>query len=359
MEQFTLYIPCEKHHCYGRGLQKFYAVLDRPIGLNGYWEVGLAEISFSKSFYNIKEDQSVDLVFPQTDSSTNEIMRIYKSNMKLEAGEYSIVQIVDKMNEIIRKQFENNNHYRDGSDDVKIDRNKLPEVILQNGNIVFKSGQVRQHKNNQLFFIYPSEYLCENLGFDRNEIWIDYSVICSRYKNSGERATSEEIEEIFNNNLLINSKYPHKIYDRKNHFFVCSDINETMQYGEMKQPILRHVNFDNVETGSKVLQIYDKPYYFKVKKSPFQMIEIRLMENLNNHTDTEIQESEFDFRFGEIYLVLHFRKVIDKKTVYDLEMIKEENDSVELKQRGEDFDPFEVLIFDPETEEPPETPINP
>ena len=147
----------------------------------------------------------------------------------------------------------------------------------------------------------------------------------------------------------IYSKYLHKIYEKKNRFFICSDICESTIYGEMYQPLLRHVRFDELKCGEQRTILYENPYYFKLKKNPFQMIEIRIMENLNHFTDTELPENEFDVKFGDIYLVLSFRKISDFKINYEIEP-----EIIVPVQEKKKLDPFEIDVFDPDS--PPDLP---
>src|SRR5690349_5918636 len=61
-------------------IAEYRTVLASPKNLKGRWKVGLANISFTKSWFNVKDDHVISLV----DSKGN----IYKSAKLFEAGYY-------------------------------------------------------------------------------------------------------------------------------------------------------------------------------------------------------------------------------------------------------------------------------
>ena len=353
MENFTLYIPCEQKYCHDRGLQKFHAVLDRPIKLEGAWEVALAEISFTKSVLKIKERQSVNFILPMTEKHSADY-RIVNSRRFVEAGDYTLEELVGKINQISNYEWKpdiNNKvikpSYRDGSSKAYLI--EAPHLTLEKNKVVLHCGKANQYNQNQLFFMYPSSILCDMLGLDREELLIDIKDICSKYK-VGQR-DSTELENIFNNYSIIEPKYHYKQYEYSDHFFVCSDICRPSIYGENYQHLLRDVNFAKLKPNSKTTIIYDNPYYVKLRKNPFQLVEIRLLKNLNSKSDVEATETEYDIKFGEIFLVLNFRKINDQNIEYETDPpLKKLVIKPKYRPRL-----FEVEVFDPE-EGPPELP---
>ena len=115
--------------------------------------------------------------------------------------------------------------------------------------------------------------------------------------------------------------------------------------------LLRDVNFAKLKPNSKTTVIYDNPYYIKLRKNPFQLVEIRLLKNLNSKSDIEATETEYDIKFGEIFLVLNFRKINDQSIEYETDPpLKKLVIKPKYRPRL-----FEVEVFDPE-EGPPELP---
>ena len=367
MENLTLYIPCEQLYCHNRGLQKFHAVLDRPIELSGNWEVALSEVSFTKSVLNIKERQSVDTILPATEKF-GEDYRILKSKKFVEPGDYTVDELVWRINEILYSVWEKDfrtevedaiidsfykfttpkgKHYEDGAQIAYLI--EVPRLIIEQNRVVMQCGKAKEYNDNQLFFIYPSIKLCEILGYDREELMIDYKDICSRYKVGNRDFT--QLENIFNDNLIIQPKYQYKIFENLDNFYICSDICQPTIYGARKHPILRHVNFNGLSTGRKKTIIYENPNYVKLRKNPFQLIEIRLIKNLNHQKDIEVLETEYDIKFGEIFLVLNFRKIDNQITLYETDLtLKKIANKPKLKPKL-----FDVEVFNPE-EGPPELP---
>ena len=70
----------------------FVSVLSRKLIFNDEWEVALTEISYTKSWYNIFEDQKVMLI--------DSFSKIYDCEEKVEKGNYEIEELVTKINEI-------------------------------------------------------------------------------------------------------------------------------------------------------------------------------------------------------------------------------------------------------------------
>src|SRR4051794_2319351 len=64
----------------GNTIAEYRTVLASPKNLKGRWKVGLANISYTKSWFNVKEDHVISLV----DSQGN----IYNSAKLFEAGYY-------------------------------------------------------------------------------------------------------------------------------------------------------------------------------------------------------------------------------------------------------------------------------
>lgn len=219
--------------------------LSEPIELEGDWEVGLVEISYSKSWNSIPE---------------NEYVIVDEKKFCIYEGQYSsFADLFRYLNDDIKvakedKEIDKKVRFRQISGKITIDNPHECEVKISK-----KFGEMMGFDVDK-----PTDY-----KFVGNEIVVNDSV---------------------------KSKYPADVQHGIHQLFVYCNVIEPQIVGDYKVPLLRIVP---VGKGDVVTKYFHNIYYFPVLTKKFQTIEI----NIKDTTGEDIR-----FQHGTSYVVLHFRK---------------------------------------------------
>ena len=203
-------LPCISH----QKIESFETEIDKTFELQDAWNIALTEVSFPKAWYNIPLDQYVELLYFKTDEKYS-IGVINSSECVIQKGDYTIEELIFKINEAFNRLVERN------SDDVlNLKNNKLkiitnmPKLHLDLGDeykgyVGYKFGIISKNEK-----IYPrfSECLGNLLGFGYNEMTqlaISTFHEYLRQKSKDPNKPLAEIDEI--NNLPGQKKYDLRI----------------------------------------------------------------------------------------------------------------------------------------------------
>ena len=235
---------------YPENSQSCYRVqLPHSIELQGKWEVGLTEVQYTHSWYNVREKMLFKI-----DINDNELNH-QKRKFYLHEGYYqSIEKICSTLNETIKKEMNlQENHF---------DFNPLNEKVT----IVIEplSG----------LKLTVSKNLCELLGFQ------------SRWgmRTFTETKTAERTADLNQGVYAL---------------FVYCDIVEPHIVGDVKVPLLRILPIDSQEKGTVVTKTYEHIQYFPVSKNRFSSVEINIKDDMDEN---------LSFQKGKSVVTLHLRK---------------------------------------------------
>ena len=202
---------------------EFKTQLPEPIDLQGDWEVGLAEIQYPSSWYNLPCDQFV---------------RIGTLDIEIEEGYYHSFQ---DLFECINKQ-------------IKKKLNTKPGASVRFEYLPSKKVMVR---NNENVTVTLSKAFGEMMGFQR-------------FYNA--------LIRFFYISETVKSDFTADINQGKHHLYVYSDIVEPHVVGDVKVRLVRIVP---VEKGDIVTKQYENIQYFPVMIKKFNTIEINIKDDMN------------------------------------------------------------------------------
>lgn len=238
--------------------QSSYRVhLPHSIELHGKWEVGLTEVQYTHSWYNVKQRMELKL-----DINDNEINH-QRRKLYLNEGYYkSIEEICTTLNETIKKEMD--------LDKIQFNFNLLNEKVTL---VIEKSDHVLG-SDSQEMKVTVSKNLCELLGF----------------QTRGNRRVFTDTET---------GEYSADLNQGVYGIFVYCDIVEPHIVGHMKVPLLRILPIDSQEKGTVVTKTYEHIQYFPVSKNQFNSVEINIKDDTNEN---------LAFQKGKSVVTLHLRK---------------------------------------------------
>lgn len=243
---------------------KFFIKLPQTIELSSQYEVGLAEIQFPNSYFNVLEDttwlhylptfEAPDKTPPVGDTVAVETWPSVGTNsiINMPAGLYESAEtFVDALNQLITNTFGT-------SPPVKIHYNRAS-----------KKAVIKLYKKGAQ--VYLSDGLKEILALPSSLL-------------------NDENRELRGQDMVDLDR------DMKNVYVYC-DLVSPRPVGDVSVPLLRCVPLLD-RTISSVFRIYDKPHYINLSRFAFDTIEILL---------TTDQGKTIPFTAGTSVVTLHFR----------------------------------------------------
>jgi hypothetical protein len=256
--------------------------------LPGKWEVGLVEMSYTISWYNNFNAQSINLLFYE-----NGLPKILENNVNLPPGRY------DKIEDVIRAINDKMVLFKK----LVPNYEQLPELSVDSKSriITLKHGS----KDNKLILLQMSKELCKMLGFSKEKMNKQYGEILINYAQT-ESTRNPTSNPAFKHDpptrsqLIYKGQRPYEISAGFHSLFVYSDIVSPSFVGDSYTQLLRLIQIpSNVQFGEQILISYPNTYYVPVLSHEFETIEI----DIKDDTGTNIP-----FEFGRSIVVLHFRK---------------------------------------------------
>ena len=289
----------------------------------GSWEVGLAEIAFTKSLVNIPRDLPIELVYYSIEKGS---VPIRTDDAVVPYGHYTLPHLADTINNVIKllmdeakEQLPNTwIYHKDGANHY--DTGKPSALFRPEKNYIQLFNGVAYY--GDLIFIRPNPLLSTILGYDYLGMNIDMDDHFTKYLEihypQRDRKWNQLSDFTFEK---INPYYLHdplrKVYRRgtfnyeTRNLFLLSDICTPRIVGERLRPLLRIVKIPSIPNyGSQVMNNYLHPQYIPVSKTKLENIELKIMESINPFK-IEGPERIADFLYGQTIVTLHFRKRSD------------------------------------------------
>lgn len=241
--------------------------------LEGNWEFGIAEISYTKSWYNLRYHCTLGLEkmhqqFVPFFSLANTIGYVPMETRigTVRRGYYDTIQML--IQEIVIEL----EAWRDDKTDYmpKFYFDKVTKIIS------IKPGQDKE-KN----FILPAltEELSAMLGFD------EYNISKPKYNQY---------------NYMVGDR-PADLTNGIRSLFVYCNLGIPQYIGDVRTKLLRTVEIpNNVRYGEQVVIKYDTPHYIPLITNDFEEIEINIKDDMNE---------DIKFKFGRTLIKLHLRKI--------------------------------------------------
>ena len=265
----------------------FVTRLPRKINLGEDWEVALTEISYTKSWYNIFEDQRIKLVYKSHET---------KNSKWIKAGNYNDIEhLFYKVNTLLKEYKKED--FETGEISGSLDTAFTPKIAYDKhtNKVQIILGKIID-QYGKLNYIYPqfSGLLLEILGLtytNTNSLHYDYNHIIG--------TNMEVIDNIKTGNTILNFGELNMNAGIHSLYAYC-DLIQPVLVGHREVQLLRNVEIpNNLKFGDQVVLKYQTPYYYPLLRNEFDSIEIDIKDDTNR---------QIDFAFGRTSLTLHFRK---------------------------------------------------
>jgi hypothetical protein len=243
------------------------------LSLNSEYEVGLAEISYTKSWFNVQENQKLCVV--------DGMGSIHCSGITLKAGRYDNQRLLVEM---INRDL---NTYR--SEHIVVP----PQIeVNENTRRVSMVAGKDVHQGNCYALLDPE--LRNMLGF--GDEYFDQQYAYTHITTHGEEHVQVLEKDIKGSFDAFNA------YDMNagiHSLYVYCDIIEPSFVGDTYAQLLRVVEIPNsVPFGEQCVITYEKPHYFPLNTRLFDLIEIDIKDGAGER---------IRFKFGRCIVTLHFR----------------------------------------------------
>jgi len=302
MDNFYVTLPSNVKSFSTNTVANYKTKLASRLILTDDWEVGLVEISYTLSWYNVPKKEPIYLLTWEDGK-----IKTAREKAYLPSGRYdNINQIIDLINENLKliKSFTFKTISKTDSN-LKIEYYPFIKVS-ENNRLVRTSQGVQQ--NNKCIFIQFSENLCNILGINLKHMkskYVDklmkYGEIENEYKKNQLSTADIIYTEPDDDTLTYIGDKPYEISAGYHSLFVYSDIVSPSFVGDSYTQLLRLVEIpSNSKFGEQVKISYPNTYYVPVLVKEFDTIEIDIKDDTG-----EI----IPFEFGRSIVILHFRKV--------------------------------------------------
>jgi len=297
MDNFYVTLPSHVKSFSTNTVANFKTKLASSLSLTDDWEVGLVEISYTLSWYNLPNKEPFYLWYWSKGKSLK-----FEFFSSVPRGKYdSIQQIIDKINVYLIGQ--------DFFEFKKVDNNEYkPYLELNETNRLITINEAILQKDNTLVFLEFSENLCNIFGLNtqqmvdkRTKKHLEYSEkynenITNNISNDDLKFDGPEDEDI-----TYKGENPVELSGGFHSLFVYSDIVSPSFVGDSYTQLLRLIEIpSNNKFGDQVKITYSNPYYLPVFVKEFDTIEIDIKDDTGER---------IPFEFGRSIITLHFRKV--------------------------------------------------
>ena len=281
MESFYITLPSNVKSFENSNIIGNYTTnLDKGYNLPNHenWEVGIAEVSYGKNWYNIRKRQYINLFSISPNISNQKITLVENMTSFLEPGLYAKPKsLVKKINDILKSKF---------GKSIKT----VPQLHLNrfNQKIYYTLGE----DNGDLFYIQLDSDLSRILGLEENGKTL-YETISTHGRFPRQLTKSYKLKRIYGNR-------PVDLYAGYHTLYVYCDLVDYSVIGNSYQQLLRALEVPtNKDFGDQVVLTYTNPIYVPLLKNEFQSIEIDIKDETGK---------SLEFEFGRVIVVLHFRK---------------------------------------------------
>jgi len=255
-------------------MSDFKTRLGKTVVLTGQWYVGISEITYTKSWYNVLNDYTITL-FDEMGNIYGDTNIINGNPHILKAGYYETPKkLIDELNNLF-SSFE------------KI---KAPPKLIYNDINNFLTLNVGYVEDGIKCFPDLGEELENLLGLRNRKKNTNYYEITNSMANI-----------VFNgieNKDKIQAYHPVEISAGLHSMYMYSDVVYPSLVGDTFAPLLRVIEIPRKHKFGETIHItYQSPQYRPVRLNEFETIEISIKD------DSGI---EIPFKFGRVTVTLHF-----------------------------------------------------
>lgn len=281
MSHFYLTLPSNSSSQYfpNNTLTHFITRLQSSVSLVGDWEVGLAEIMYPRSWYNIGKGEGFTVYCSNCSVITPEFVgrnqpAEYTKHVNVHAGYFDTMEsLVNEINTMISKTFTSPvDDWNDSSIKRRVGEQAWPSLRY---NPLNKKVYVTVHKNMTINFT-------ENLA---------YILGLTKRQNPVENDTQRDSQTIRGNKIS-------DIDSGVNAIYIYCDLLECVPVGDTQAPLLRFLDVQG-QHGGNIHRYFDRPRYIPLQKKHFDSVEIDIRDDIGQH---------IPFETGKLIVTLHFRR---------------------------------------------------
>ena len=263
-------------------INRYTTLLPSPLILDSSWRVGLAEIHYTNSWFNLKEYNAINIV-----RFDNPLQHHIKAAV-LPPGRYSDINYLLQL-----IAFRVSGLMVDPSVDIT-----SPPKLGHSASSRRVTMQYGLTKNRELVAFSFGKELAELLGVSNG--WFsretDLREHMPYYPET--RANNALEPEIMISDDILESRRSYDMTAGIHSLMVYSDVVDYSLVGDCKAQLLRVVNIPSSSMfGDTVNIIYEKPYYLPLANREIASIEI----DIKDDSGTPV-----NFQFGRVEVTLHF-----------------------------------------------------
>ena len=305
---FYCYLPCKRFNDEDPTdkPENYVTFLPQNIDLEGEWEVGVTEVTFPKSWFNVPYNQSIELVYYDKKSKSN--FNTLKLG-EIKADHYKIDNLIKACNDVIKNSICKNETDDSEFFDIEDKVNKItqiPSLELYDKKVRITLGILNE---NEFVYLQFSRVLGNIIGFHEGEGNFSANPKFAEYSTFEKEHPTDNLPIIIPKNYYIESYKEYNLNDGLQLLFITSDVCKSSIFGNLRQSILKIVDIPKgTHYGDQVTHVYDNPQYIPVHSNSFSNIGITVFDYINYKTD-KYTENLVSFRYGLFIITLHFRKV--------------------------------------------------
>lgn len=266
-------------------LSSWSTQLRQWIHLDGHYEVGLAEFSYTKSWFTINTRQEITLCLIEG-------ICLYGFNLQfIEPGVYpDIRSLIDTI--------------QDSLNAIKLEWIERPLIQLAESGVEVEilPGKIKDGEIFGGLDVYPKfgEELTGILGIPPFKVRSEFNSSDDYFEYYEEKVKPHYLG-IFKVDHPLKTVTPYDLRAGIHSLFVYTDIIKHRYVGNTMAQLLRKIEVPNESKfGDQINLIYERPHYHPIISPSICSIEITIRDD----TDTPIQ-----FKFGRCFAVLHFRRI--------------------------------------------------
>jgi hypothetical protein len=247
-------------------LSTYVTKLPQPFDLKGEWEVGLSEIQFPITWYNVKEKEA--RMYYLSTPKGEQIVEM--TDISPPHGHYSSANIlIDQINEAMGTKKE-----------IEFTYNEISQKIT-----------IKFVDESTDTFLAIAKPLAELMGFDLEDLQkLSPDVVMSKAEDLIAIHSSGDKKSYTGSRVCDLQRGFYAIY-------VYCDLVEPTVVGDVKVPLLRTVNISGRE-GEIVNRTFETVQYMPLHRKQFETIDI----NIRDDTGRPVP-----FQRGKVIATLHFR----------------------------------------------------
>ena len=259
----------------------FKTNLPYKIELNDDYQVAISDISYTKTWFNIEEDEKFDI---QTNSTISDVIQCI-----LPAGYYKDCESLRKaLNESIFKETYN-------FKSISVPPYLLFDDAKQRFILVF--GISADTKIKDYYYVYFSKYLSNLLGFTDKEIGVFNSVNYEKFRIKNISMNNKNKTRIA---PFLYASYIPKL-QKINSIYVYTDLIKPVIVGNNREQLIRQVEVPkDIDFGVDYFKNFRTRFYHPLNHCEFDTIDIKLKDDSGK---------VIDFKEGCATISLHFKKV--------------------------------------------------